>query len=253
MLVVLRIIFSAALIYGIAVSRKYAGQHPDSGDLMNAFHLAVCVILGIANAVVWAPYIGAKISDPITGIITKSTYVERRNYLLRLIHWLESRGYRRLTALLCFFEGIHHPGRPAAFVIGLKNARAGTWIEKVYAKEVFKFDNAQNCVNAYEALRRHGIDPRPHRNPDVNLLLLSLHRSVQPEPEKVSVPLAPHPAAPTRNPQIRLFATVQNGGSKDRQTALEGNESTAKKEHDSEAQAAGQVENPTGSQSTKTA
>ncbi|MBM3839539.1 MAG: hypothetical protein FJ398_16540 [Verrucomicrobia bacterium] len=205
MLVLLRIIFGAALFYGLVTTRRYAGEHPESGDVMGAFNLAVCVILAVINALLWAPYFGAKIAEPLTGVITQSTYVERKNYLLRLLRWVQDRGWRRLTLLLAFLEGVHHPEQPAAFVMGLKNARRGSWLEKVFAREVFRFDNAQNCVLAFETLRRHGIDPRPHRNPEVNMLLISVERSVQPDPVKVSVRPAPPPPEPKRDPRIRLF------------------------------------------------
>jgi len=172
--------------------------------LGNAFYLAVCVILAMANAVVWAPYFGDRVSGPFTGMMTQGTYADRKNLLLRLIHWLERRGFRRLTRWLCFLEGVHHPERPAAFVIGLKHASKGSWLEKVYAQALFHFDNSQNCLLAYEVLRRHRIDPRPHHNPEVNMLLLSLEREFLPVPEPVSVPPVPPPAL-KRDGRIRLF------------------------------------------------
>jgi len=163
-------------------------------------------LLAIANAVVWAPYFGDALSEPLTGVMVRSTYVERKNYLLRLIHWLENRGHRRSTLFFCFLEGVHHPMRPTAFVIGLKNARPGSWLEKVYALELFKFDNAQHCMMAYQALRRRGIDPRPHHNPEVNMVLLTVDREVRPAPEPIPVPAAAPPPPPKRDRRIRLFA-----------------------------------------------
>jgi len=204
-LIALRIVFGAALAYGFSEVWQNEQAAPQTGDLANAFYLAACVILAMANAAVWAPYFGDRVSGPLTGVMTKGTYVDRKNLLLILIHWLERRRLRRLTRWFCFLEGVHHPERPAAFVIGLKQAATGSWLEKVYALELFRFDNAQNCLLAYEALRRHRIDPRPHHNPDVNLLLLSLERELQPAPEPVSVPPAP-PAAPLkRDRRIKLF------------------------------------------------
>ena len=70
---------------------------------------------------------------------------------------------------------------PSAFVIGLKNARPGSWLEKVFAREVFRFHNTQHCIQAYLALKRHGIDPRPHPNQEINVALLSLDRPDRPE------------------------------------------------------------------------
>jgi hypothetical protein len=159
----------------------------------------------MANAVVWAPYFGDRVSGPLTGMMTRGTYVDRKNVLLSLIHWLERRHLRRLTRWSCFLEGVRHPERPAAFVIGLKHAAIGSWLEKVYALELFRFDNAQNCLLAYEALKRHGIDPRPHHNPVVNMLLLSLEREYQPAPQPVAVPPAPPAPALKRDPRIKLF------------------------------------------------
>jgi hypothetical protein len=204
-LIALRIVFGAALAYGFSQVWQNEQAVPQTGDLANAFYLAICVILAMANAVVWAPYFGDRMSAPLTGMITQGTYADRKNLLLQLIHWLERRRLRRLTRWFCFLEGVHHPERPAAFVVGLKHAAKGSWLEKIYALALFRFDNAQNCLLAYEALRRHGIDPRPHHNPGVNILLMSLDREVQPAPESVSVPPAPPPSALKRDHRIKLF------------------------------------------------
>ncbi len=204
-LLALRILFGGGLAYGFIKIWQNAQAAPQSGDLTYAFYLALCVILGIANAVVWAPYFADTLSGPLTGVITKSTYVDRKNYLLLFVHWLENHRLRRSTLLFCFLEGVHHPSRPTAFVIGLKNAKPGSWLEKVYAREVFKFDNARHCLLAYEGLKRHGIDPRPHRNPEINGVLVSIERQARPEAEPVVVPPA-SPAPPLkRDGRIKLF------------------------------------------------
>ncbi len=204
-LLVLRLLFGAGLAYGFVKVLQNEQTAPQTGDLTNAFYLALCVILAVANAVVWAPVLGEAISEPLTGVMTKSTYVDRKNHLLCFIHWLENRGLRRWTLFFCFLEGIRCPDRPAAFVIGLHNARPGSWLEKTYALQLFRFDNAQNCMQAYEALRRHRIDPRPHHNPEVNMFLLTLDREVRAAPEPICVPPAPPAPPPKRNRRIQLF------------------------------------------------
>ena len=204
-LIALRIVFGAALAYGFRQVWHNQQSAPQTGDLVNAFYLAVCVILAMANAVVWAPYFGDRVSGQLVGTMISGTYADRKNALLRLIHWLERRNLRRLTRWFCFLEGVHHPERPAAFVIGLKHAAKGSWLEKVYALALFRFDNAQNCLRAYETLKHHRIDPRPHHNPEVNMLLLSIEREVQPAPEPVSVPPAPPAPALKRDQRIKLF------------------------------------------------
>lgn len=208
MLILLRILFGAGLVYGFRKAIENAEAAPDTGDLTNAFYLAFSVIMAIANAVVWAPYLGEKLSDPLTSVITKGNFADRKNHLLRLIRRLDTRGFRRLTSFLCFLEGVRHPDWPTAFVIGLKNSRPGSWLEKVYALEVFRFDNAKHCMDAYHALKRHGIDPRPHHNPEISLVLISLEHGVRPDPEKVVVPPAPEPPPLKRDTRIRLFESA---------------------------------------------
>jgi hypothetical protein len=205
MLILLRIVFGAALLYEMEEGVRAAATSTGAGDTTGAYYLAICVAIGILNALVWAPYLGDKVSGPLAGMITESTYVEQRNWVLAMIRWLDARKYRRLVLAASFLEGIRHPNSPTAFLVGFNNARQGSWLEKVYAREVFRFNNTQKCVEAYQALRRRGIDPRPHHNQEVNILLLSLEKPPRPEAPIVPVPPAP-PAAPVqRNPRIRLF------------------------------------------------
>ena len=210
MLFVLRIIFGAALVYEMTQGARSAPGAGEVGDMTGPFYLVVCVFLAILNAIVWAPYLGEKVSGPLTELMASgSPYRERINWAIRLVRWFEGRGYKRVAAVLCFWEGVRHPNSPTAFIIGLKNARPGSWLEKVYAREVFRFNNTQNCVSAYLALRRHGIDPRPHPNQEVNIMLLSLERPPRPEAEVVAVPPASAPPPLKRNPTIRLFKRAQ--------------------------------------------
>lgn len=205
MLILLRIVFGVALIYQLMEGGRSAPGTGEAGDLTGAYYLVVCVFLAILNALVWAPYLGAKVSGPLTGMITESTFVEGTNWVLRLIRWLDARRSRRAVTLLCFLEGIRHPAAPSAFVVGLNNARPGSWLEKVYAREVFRFNNTTHCVQAYLALKRHDIDPRPHPSQEVNIVLLSLERPARPDPAPMAVPAAPRPGPLKRNPRIRLF------------------------------------------------
>jgi hypothetical protein len=205
MLIVWRIVFGVALGYMVLEVRRNAQTHPDTGDLLNAGYLTICLGLGIANAIVWAPFFGARVSEPITSTLTDGAFIDSKNRLVQAIYWLQDHGWRRLALVACVLEGMRHPDMPAAFIVGLRNARTGSWLEKIFAKEVFRFNNIQNCVYAYRALKRHGIAPGAHPNPEVNLMVLSLERRPKAEPEPVPVP----PAAPqpplARDPRIQLF------------------------------------------------
>jgi hypothetical protein len=209
MLIILRIVFALGLVYFIGKVQENARLNPENVDLINAGYLAVCVFMAILNAIVWAPFLGGKISDPITDALTTGTAIDQRNQVLRLIYWLQQRGHRRLTLCFCFLEGIRRPSFPGAFVIGFKNTRRGSWLEKIFAREVFRFSNTQNCLLAYEALKRHGVQPGPHPSPEVNLLLLALYKPAKPEPEIVNVPSAPQKMPLRRNPRIRLFEAAE--------------------------------------------
>lgn len=205
MLIALRIIFGVALACAFVDARNYSASHANAVDVFNAMHVAICAIFGIANAIVWAPYVGAKLSDPLTGAMVDSTYVDQKNQLLRLTRWLNYRGHRKFTVLFSFLEGIHKPDNPTAFIIGLKNARPGSWFEKVFAREVYRFENIQNCVQAYSALQQRGIDPGFHAKQEVNLALRSLSRTARPDPEKLEIPTAEPARQLRRNPRVRLF------------------------------------------------
>jgi len=204
MLVLLRIIFALALWYVVRKVHENARFNPEP-DLVNAGYLAIGVLVGILNAVVWAPFLGAKVSEPLTEVMTTATFVHSKNRLLQLIYWLQERRYRGLTLLFCFLEGIRHPWLPAAFVIGLRNAPPGSWWERIYAREVFRFNNTQNCVQAYEALKRHGLNPGSHAKAEINLVLFALNKEARPDPEIINVPAARRSAPVKRNPRIQLF------------------------------------------------
>lgn len=204
MLVILRIIFGALMYWAFREARMNAQLNPLTGDLSNAFWVAVVVILGIANALVWAPYFAEKVADPLTGGTVNAEYKEPKNLLLKIIRNCEKRGSKTLAAYLCFVQGVRTPHLPAAFVIGMQNARKGSWLEKSFAKEVFRFNNAQNCMAAFNVLKSHGIDPRPHPVPGVNLVLYSTEHEVKAEPRRVDVPEAPPPPKLKRDDRIDI-------------------------------------------------
>ena len=204
MLILLRIIFGALMYYAFKEAQMNARLNPMSGDLSNAYWVAVVVILALCNAFVWAPYFGEKLADPLTGATVDAEYKESKNWLLKIIRKCEKNGLRGLAAMLCFIEGVRRPYLPTAFVIGMNTARKGSWLEKVYAKEVFKFSNAQHCLTAYNVLKTHGIDPRPHATPGVNLVLISSEHEVKPTPPSMGVPEAPPPPKLERDPRIDI-------------------------------------------------
>lgn len=205
MLAILRILFGFALLAWLGKAVEVAGPDPQTEGTTDAGFMAVAVFLAIANAVVWAPWVGQWLADPLTGAFTAGHPADFANPTLQLAHKLSLRRWRRAALFFAFLEGVRHPDLPGAFVLGMQQAREGSWLEKVFAREVWRFDNADHCLKAWKILRRHGIEPDLHRRPEVNLLLLAQTREVPPPPAVLEVPSAPPAPKPVRNPRIRIF------------------------------------------------
>ncbi len=206
MLALLRVIFGFALFSVFAKALKLAGPYPQTEGTTDAGYMALAVIIGIANAIVWAPLVGRLISDPLTGAFTSGNPGDFKNSLLQLANKLALRRWRKTALFFAFLEGVRHPDLPGAFILGLHHARSGTWVQRIFAREVWRFDNAENCLQAWKVLRAHGKEPGIHRRPEVNLLILSAQRERAPEPGTLAVRPAPAAPAPARNPRIQLFA-----------------------------------------------
>ncbi len=174
-MLLLRLGSLAALFFGLyQVSQSADGSR--AGDLDAAFWLACCLVLGLVAAVLWAPALADRILEPPGTSTTEARMVDPPGRLMALIRRQDARGSRRLVRWLCFVEGVRHPWRPGPFVIGLRNAKPGSWLELAFAKEVYRFTNVENCVRAYEVLRRHGRRPAPHPRDAVNEAVAALPR-----------------------------------------------------------------------------
>jgi hypothetical protein len=221
-LVILRILFGAALLFVLREAIDNARAAPMTGDGTNAVLLALGLFVALANAAVWAPYFGSKLSAPLTLPLTEGSVYERRTRLLDLARRAERMGRRRLAAGLCLVESFWRPNQPAAFLMGLKNARPGSWFETYCALRVFRFDNASHSLDAYRILRKHGIDPRPHKNPEINALLLALERRPTPAPAPILLTSHAEIVVPRRDPRIRLFGGSSEARRNDLPTKAEG-------------------------------
>lgn len=177
----------------------------DGGEMI--FFLGYALAGSVFLAILWAPVIGEKLSDPLTSTLNSETSLPPdTNNLVQSIRWLQGRGWHRPAILLVFLEGIRHPNLPQPALLGLRSARPGSFLEKCFAREVFKFNNIQNCLYAYKVLsERHGIIPPLHQHPEVNLAISSLRREPPPEPAKYELKPAPAKPPTERDPRIKLF------------------------------------------------
>ncbi len=208
MLALLRIVFGFALFSVFAKAVRLAGPDPQTEGTTDAGYLAVAVAIGILNAIVWAPWVGRLMSDPLTGAFTTGHPGDMTNRGLQFAHKLALRRWRRSALFFAFLEGVRNPDLPGAFVLGLTHSRSGSWLEKVFAREVWRFDNAANCLRAWKVLRDRGIEPKLHLRPEVNLLIQGQTRVVPPPPLPMAVPKAAAPPAPKRNERIQLFQSA---------------------------------------------
>jgi hypothetical protein len=197
---------SLTLLFVYSMSRalvRYPGL--SGGDII--FLLGYALAGSIFVAILWAPVIGAKLSDPLTSALNSETSIPADpNRLVATIRWLQNRRWHRLALLLVFIEGMRHPKLPQPPLLGLRSVKPGSFLEKCFAKEVFKYNNVQNCLYAYKVLtERHGITPRLHQQPEVNLAISNLTREPRPEPAKYKVKSAAAQQRTGRNPRIKLF------------------------------------------------
>jgi hypothetical protein len=194
------------LLFAWSLAKAVLRESEISGGDM-VFLIGYALAGAVVMAILWAPVIGEKLSDPLTSTLTRETSLPpRTNNLVRWITWLQHRGYHRPALLLIFIEGIRHPDLPQPALLGLRSVRPGSFLEKCLAKEVYKFNNVQNCLYAYRILtERHGLTPPLHKHPEVNLALMSLNREPPPEPAKIELKPTAEPAPPPRNPRIKLF------------------------------------------------
>lgn len=201
-----RLLFIGGLAFGIYQAWRLPRTGQVDADLTGALWLAFAVIMGIGAALAWAPVLVGRAVDPLVDLPEgRSESILQSRGLMGVIARSDARGHRRLARWLCFWEGVRHPRYPAQFIIGLRNARPGSWLEKAFAREVFRFNGVDNCLRAAEVLRRHGLPPTSHPNPSVNQALHALNRPAIPERPAVPVPESEAPPL-KRNLRIQLPA-----------------------------------------------
>lgn len=212
-LFLLRVVLTSAFVLLLHRASEESSANLNN-DITNAGWFALAVVSGFAASLTWAPLLGEMVAGPITGLMKDGAPSEDNSWLISLTRRCEARGWRRLTVMLAFVEGVLRPNLPAAFVIGMSNARPCSWTERAFAGAVWSFNHVGNCVRAHDILAlRHDRRPRAHPVPEVNLALLAHLRVPPPEPEVVSLPPAPPPPPLRRRNSIRLFSGAEKGES----------------------------------------
>jgi hypothetical protein len=211
-LLILRIVLTTAFVLLLRDASKESSANLNN-DVLNAGRFALAVVAGFAASLTWAPLLGEMVAGPVTGLMKDGSPSDGNSWLIGVIRRCEARGWRRVTVALAFMEAVRHPNLPVAYIIGLNQARPCSWLERVFAQEVWRFNHIGNCVRAHDILAlRHDRRPPLHPVPEVNLALMAHLRVPPPAADIVTVPPAPPPPPLTRRRSIKLFAAADEPG-----------------------------------------
>lgn len=205
MINLLRIVVSGFWLYLIAKAAENARVDLPGGDLTNAYYLAGVLIVGLLMGALWTPYIAEGLCGNLTNTFTEGAVELPERPLRRFRERAQKKGNRRTLVFACVLEAIFHPNLPSGYLIGMRNAKRGSWLEKMFAREVYRFDNQQNCVEAKEVLQRHGLGVGRHWSEEINLGILAGRKRNRPAPPTLSLPQVSHTLNSRRNPKIQLF------------------------------------------------
>jgi hypothetical protein len=104
MLFLVRIPLTVLFAYSLC---KATLRYPEisGGDMI--FLMGYALAGSVFIAILWAPVIGEKLSDPLTSTLNSGTSLPPDpNLLNQSIRWLQSRGWHRPALLLVFAEGL---------------------------------------------------------------------------------------------------------------------------------------------------
>ncbi|MBX3732814.1 MAG: hypothetical protein KF791_09475 [Verrucomicrobiae bacterium] len=208
MLVLLRIVLTTTFVLVLHRASEESSANLNN-DVTNAGWFALAVVAGFAASLTWAPLLGEMVAGPVTGLMKDGSPSTANSWLISWARHAGARGWRRTALVLAFADGVLRPHLPAAFVLGMNNARPCSRLERLFAREVWKFNHIGNCIRAHDILAlRHDCRPSVHPVPEVNLALLAHLREPPPDALPVTLQPAPPPPPLQRRRSIRLFGSA---------------------------------------------
>jgi endonuclease YncB( thermonuclease family) len=104
MLVLLRLIFGAALVYVVKLAHDNAQTAGAAGMIDSLFYIVGVFGLAIANAIVWAPYFGNRVADAMSGDGPPLPDApKKKTGLARAVSWTVRFGGLAILAALAFW------------------------------------------------------------------------------------------------------------------------------------------------------
>lgn len=205
-MLILRVVFGLGFVWAwheaVIASESvglYSGSFPYVGLPMIAM-----LFLAVANAVVWAPAVGAWMVSPLTGSYLRASSSTRRNRMLRALIRMDRRGWRHRTTWGAFFSGWMHPAEPEIFYLGFQNASPGSGLQRYFARRVYQFQHGRRCLEAYRVLESLGETPPPHREQSINAIILACRERPAPSRQRLAIPVFEEVPQMSRNTAIRL-------------------------------------------------
>lgn len=210
MVIILRFLLPGLFVWCLLQGAQEAGSGASAWELNGFGYLVMALFLALGSAIVLAPFIGEKIAEPLTQVLTAGDVPELEDASAKLAAIMFKRGWR-ITALgYCLTHSLQSSKSPMIPWLGLQNSRPGSWLEREFAWSVYGFNHALRCIEAYRVLQRHGIRPPVHPDPMVAVYIKSSEQ--MPKDSGPPVPL-PEPAKPPglqRDPRIRLFDMTED-------------------------------------------
>jgi hypothetical protein len=213
------IIIARVVITGLWIwaGFKIAGSGADGatvGSQATLFYLSIILLLTLPMAVVWTPYLVEGLFGSLADSMNDDHADPEKLRLARWIRRAEARKRRRLVVLLCWWEGVMvHPNLQRPFFTGMKHAKPGSFLERFFAQEVLRFGDSRNVMQALNVLDHHGIKPKSHWSESITEMMRFRKLRVKPAPPAMPVPKTDAPAAPKRNPRIKLFSSADQNPS----------------------------------------
>jgi hypothetical protein len=203
MLAIFRLIYTAGYIW-LAATRLI--ELRGSTILWGSWVLIELTVTGVVLAILWAPVIGERMSDPLTAQFTEDTGVVPSNRLTRWILACHAKRNHRAALALCLLEGLRKPHALHPLLLGIQSVKPGSRLERMFALEIYQHNHVAHCIRARDILlSRHHVRVPPH--PDVGVERILRCLETKPQSPTQTVPLIPGVPPPIvqRNPNIQLF------------------------------------------------
>lgn len=210
MVIILRFLLPGLFVWCLLQGAQEAGSGASAWELNGFGYLVMALFLALGSAIVLAPFIGEKIAEPLTQVLTAGDVPELEDASAKLAAIMFKRGWRITALAYCLTHSLQSSKSPMIPWLGLQNSRPGSWLEREFAWSVYGFNHALRCIEAYRVLQRHGIRPPVHPDPMVAVYIKSSEQ--MPKDSGPPVPL-PEPAKPPglqRDPRIRLFDMTED-------------------------------------------